>query len=925
MYIKLFFLFLISMPCESFTDSNLINEYSVDLGKNSKYHLLYKNAMSLKSQNLHEQAISSFTELIEVLSNDPDLGHHWKQKLILIKGNIGVLKSLLSYHRNINIDGYDDIKQAITEAANVGDDGLLSELLQFLATYYGFVNQKENALAALEIALHHVEKSQTTGLLGMIYNQIGVTYFQLNQLAKAQYNYRQSLDYINGEGKPFDESMLWLNLARIYLISGDFLSAQRLYEKAFTLFVKIDAQHFIAYTHNKLGILSRFTGEFQQATQHHLKSIALFEKESRKRQIESINELALTYLKSGDDLMAEKTALISIFLNNEKNNGGELNDQQISFDSLNTENIEQFREHSQVNSSQEVNDIHDFIARSIIARIAQKQSKPFDLDKLNNSKIFDLVPIDHQLNFYQLQIEDYQNRSLMNQRDRVYQKVLTKVNYTRAQFDVSDLALHWTNQAQFIINGYINVLAEQQKYDDIFELLEKYHAINLREKRFNQTDALIAKKSEEIQQALDDYVRLEREVLLTEDNDKQRQADEAKEHFLALNGEEEPEQQKIELKYLTIEDVQSKLKAGQLLLRYYVSEGNAFVFVIDEQQWQVMKIPDQLELQPLIQQLISNIKNKEFNSLAETQLTAKVMPVDLINQGNYEKLIIIADGITHLIPFALLNIAQDDQYQPLTMAIDVERTYSASDYFTEIPESDHDKRSISIFANPVFLNDIDDYKIRNDVDKKNRLWSFDHLPHTGFDAQNIIKTFKGFDVELFTQTRATNDNFLSETNRNANIIHIGTHGFFNDKALDNVGIATSIIDENGQRAPGALAMREILYQPFKANLAVVSGCETTRGKQINGEGFNSLSRGLLSQGVNAVIGTIWSIPDRATSVFMKEFYINLRDLGGNVSKALNLTKRNFTKLGQFRRYRHPYYWAGFVLTSSNQGISDNIF
>jgi CHAT domain-containing protein len=120
-------------------------------------------------------------------------------------------------------------------------------------------------------------------------------------------------------------------------------------------------------------------------------------------------------------------------------------------------------------------------------------------------------------------------------------------------------------------------------------------------------------------------------------------------------------------------------------------------------------------------------------------------------------------------------------------------------------------------------------------------------------------------------------------------------------------------------------MREVLYKPFTSNLVVISGCETTLGKEINGEGFNSLSRGLLSQGVGSVIGTIWSISDRATPEFMQAFYTHLKQQQGNVSLALKLTKQSFVTDSKLRRYRHPYYWAGFVLTSSNQSISESIF
>jgi CHAT domain-containing protein len=57
-----------------------------------------------------------------------------------------------------------------------------------------------------------------------------------------------------------------------------------------------------------------------------------------------------------------------------------------------------------------------------------------------------------------------------------------------------------------------------------------------------------------------------------------------------------------------------------------------------------------------------------------------------------------------------------------------------------------------------------------------------------------------------------------------------------------------------------------------------------------------------------VIASLWSINDRATVAFMREFYARLIE-GSSVAEALRHAK--IWMLGS--DWAHPYYWAGFLL------------
>jgi CHAT domain-containing protein len=169
---------------------------------------------------------------------------------------------------------------------------------------------------------------------------------------------------------------------------------------------------------------------------------------------------------------------------------------------------------------------------------------------------------------------------------------------------------------------------------------------------------------------------------------------------------------------------------------------------------------------------------------------------------------------------------------------------------------------------------------------------------------------------------ATADALMDPKMLNSKILHIASHGYFNESMPDIVGIVVARPDGASSDGPGFVTMTRLLSKPIRSNMVVISGCETLRGEAFAGEGLNSLSRGVLSQGAGSVIGTLWPIPDRPTARFMEEFYTKLKVHDGDAGRALNQTKKAFMSMG---RYKHPYYWSGFILTSTNKYFDSDVF
>lgn len=117
---------------------------------------------------------------------------------------------------------------------------------------------------------------------------------------------------------------------------------------------------------------------------------------------------------------------------------------------------------------------------------------------------------------------------------------------------------------------------------------------------------------------------------------------------------------------------------------------------------------------------------------------------------------------------------------------------------------------------------------------------------------------------------------------------------------------------------GLLHAREIIDLNLDADLAVLSACETGNGRISPGEGVIGMSWAFLVGGTRSVVVSQWRVNSASTSRLMKTFYKGLASQNDANSQNKSQALREASlRLLKDRRYHHPFYWAGFVLVSSN--------
>jgi CHAT domain-containing protein len=146
----------------------------------------------------------------------------------------------------------------------------------------------------------------------------------------------------------------------------------------------------------------------------------------------------------------------------------------------------------------------------------------------------------------------------------------------------------------------------------------------------------------------------------------------------------------------------------------------------------------------------------------------------------------------------------------------------------------------------------------------------------------------------------------------AQTIHFATHGLL-DTFSGEVPGAIALAPQGKDN--GLLTASEIFDLRLKANLVVLSACDTGRG-DITGDGVIGLSRTFMAAGTPSIIVSLWQVPDEPTKFLMTEFYRQLRSSGGRpIDKAKALRQATLRTLKQ---YPNIADWAGFLLIGQAQ-------
>jgi CHAT domain-containing protein len=194
-----------------------------------------------------------------------------------------------------------------------------------------------------------------------------------------------------------------------------------------------------------------------------------------------------------------------------------------------------------------------------------------------------------------------------------------------------------------------------------------------------------------------------------------------------------------------------------------------------------------------------------------------------------------------------------------------------------------------------------------------RSLSLGNLPAAEREVKDLGEIYGLRRSKILTGSAATEETLKAEAGRYP-ILHFATHGLLDDQ---NPLYSRLLLASSNGSDDGFLEAREIMKLDLHADLAVLSACQTARGTIGPGEGLIGMSWAFFIAGTSTTVVSQWKVDSASTALLMVGFHRAWKgaDKPAPVNKAEAL-RRSALKLMSDPKYRHPFYWSGFVVMGS---------
>jgi CHAT domain-containing protein/Tfp pilus assembly protein PilF len=412
---------------------------------------------------------------------------------------------------------------------------------------------------------------------------------------------------------------------------------------------------------------------------------------------------------------------------------------------------------------------------------------------------------------------------------------------------------------------------------------------------------------------------------------------------------------------LGVKEIQRQvLDPDTVLLEYMLGNGRSYLWLVSSHSADSFILPPRAQIEKAAQRyydlLTARGQRVKFETPeeksarvaqadAELQQVAvelgRVLLAPVAQQLGNKRLLVVGDGLLHLVPFAALPDPTNPT-RPLVVGHEIVNVPSAS-ALAELRRVQQGRKmaskAIAVLADPVFEQEDERVRalaatggpraspgpgnVKAQPDSADELTrsaketgvsgrdGIPRLPFTRQEANAIAALVPRQEREEALDFDASRTTATSAGLGQYRYIHFATHGLLNNDHPELSGVVLSLIDRQGRVQDGFLRASEIFHLKLPAELVVLSGCRTGLGKQTKGEGMVGLTQGFMYAGAARVMVSLWDVNDLATAVLMERFYKSM--LGKEHLSPAGALRAAQVSVWQDRRWQSPYYWSGFVL------------
>jgi CHAT domain-containing protein/tetratricopeptide (TPR) repeat protein len=362
--------------------------------------------------------------------------------------------------------------------------------------------------------------------------------------------------------------------------------------------------------------------------------------------------------------------------------------------------------------------------------------------------------------------------------------------------------------------------------------------------------------------------------------------------------------------------------SSSALLEYVVAEDKTYLFTVTkpaaqaEIEIKVYTLPlkrDELakQIESFRQQLAT--RDLGFRTGAVELYDLLVKPAESQIRGK-RTLVIAPDSSLWDLPFqALVNGGNRFMIESASISYAPSLTVLREMAKRRIHQStNHVSASLLAVGNPV-----SDRETAKSTGSSLRNHNLDPLPEAGEEVMALGRLYGASRSQIYIGKQAREDVVKNEAGR-ASVLHFTTHGTLNNASPMYSHLTLA---EAGANEDGLLEAWELMQLDLKAELAVLSACETARGRIGAGEGMIGFSWAMFIAGVPSLVVSQWKVESAGTRDLMVNFHRSLiSPVGASKSKQpkTEALRQAALKLMKNPQTSHPFYWAGFVLVGDGR-------
>jgi len=410
-------------------------------------------------------------------------------------------------------------------------------------------------------------------------------------------------------------------------------------------------------------------------------------------------------------------------------------------------------------------------------------------------------------------------------------------------------------------------------------LLEEERALQA---RISTLQARIGAQKEEEDEGEEEEENVSRRPVLRQELEE---AQKAYGEFLAKVRKENKEQASLmSVEPLTLKELQELLDPGVSVLEYFVVRQAVLLWVVEKERLRFVRIPiertDLVKKVSALRDAIYQVGEKEkFQSHAQELYKLLIEPALADIRG--KELLIIPHDVLHYLPYQAL-VSDKGRYLIQDYPIYYLSSASLMQFTREKRRASKGQEERALVMGNPSLGD----------------QAF-NLRFAEREAKEIARVYPKSAVYL--KTEATKPKAVS-LSPDYDILHFAVHGEFDQ----DDPLSSGLLLAAGGKGEGKLKASEIFSLNLKADMVVLSACETGLGKITNGDEIIGLTRAFIYAGAPSVVTTLWKVNDRASYELVQEFYTNLKTK--KKSEALRQAQLKIMK-----EFPHPFFWAAYEL------------